>query len=95
MSIHLTTEWSRAWEERAKHRDIDSMDSTPTHPTLAEMPWSLGDCDLEVERDPQTGLAKWPLSFKRITRDLKPAGEGTRPKAAPKQGGVEQPPTAA
>ncbi len=65
---------------------------------LSEMQWQLGSITLEVELDPMTGYAKWPLSFKRIEKDTKRPNKPNNPSQNPKVGEHktdDQPPTAA
>lgn len=71
-----------------KPEKVDSMDDgKPVDP--ASMQWFLA-----YEKDPQTGLAKWPLSFKRIEKDVKRPGKPPSPNAAhPRDQKPEQPPT--
>ncbi len=58
-----------------KPEKVNSMDDgKPVDP--ASMQWFLA-----YEKDPQTGLAKWPLSFKRIERDVKRPGKPAAPNA--------------
>lgn len=62
-------------------------------PDINDMEWMLGG--LDYERDQQTGLAKWPLSFKKLAKDVKlPNGKDAKPGAHPKDQKPEQPPTA-
>ncbi len=73
-----------------KPEKVDSMDDgKPVDP--GAMQWFLA-----YEKDPQTGLAKWPLSFKRIEKDTKRPGKPANPTAAhPGDQKPEQPPTCA
>ncbi len=72
-----------------KPEKVDSMDEgKPVDP--ASMQWFLA-----YEKDPQTGLAKWPLSFKRVEKDVKGPGKPAAPNATkPGKATPEQPPTA-
>lgn len=72
-----------------KPEKVDSMDDgKPVDP--ASMQWFLA-----YEKDPQTGLAKWPLKFQRIEKDVKRPNKVVGPDAT-KHGNPtpEQPPTA-
>ena len=79
-------------ERKARGEDVDSMDDDSAKPDLDDMAWMLGG-DLDYERDPQTGLAKWPLSFKRIKRDVDKGKKGYEPTPASPQS-VEMAPRA-
>jgi hypothetical protein len=67
----------------------DSMDNGKK-PPLDEMPWMMGE--IEVVTDPQTGLAKWPLSFRKVEKDTKRPNKGGDAAPAPKVN--DQPPMA-
>lgn len=66
---------------------------------LSKMPWFMGSADmggyiLEAELDSRTGLAKWPLSFKRIEKDTKrPNKPYNRAQDVPKKVVDDQPST--
>ncbi len=71
-----------------------SPDQSNHKKALDDMPWFMG-CALEAELDPQTGLAKWPLSFKRVQKDVKLPNKPVNPSQdTPKNAKNEQPPTA-
>ena len=69
-------------------------DDKGTQPDIDDAEWYVGHV-LDYERDPQTGLAKWPLTFKRMVKDVKLPNQ-KRSKLATKPGdpSPEQPPTA-
>lgn len=78
-----------------KPEAIDSMDDKPAKAPLSQQQWLLGE-RYEAVHDPQTGLAKWPLSFKRIERDTKRPNKIAAPNATkPGKATPEQPPTCA
>ncbi len=80
-------------EKRRKGKEsVDSFEQPPK-PSPDSMQWFLGG--LDYERDQQTGLAKWPLSFKRIEKDVKRPNKGDKPGAHPGSQKPEQPPTCA
>ena len=104
MSIHFTDDLAHRWgEEYAKRKGRvftkqpeapDTIERT-AHPDLSKVQWLLGE--MEPILDPHTGLAKWPLSFKRIEKDTKRPNKGKSSPDATKPGDAkpEQPPTAA
>lgn len=55
-------------------------------PDLGQMKWYMGTVDVETDEE---GVAKWPLSFKRIEKDFKrpnkPANKRQEPKAKDSQ----------
>ncbi len=78
-----------------KPEKVDSMDDG-AKPDIDQQQWFLGSYSLEPVLDEHTGLAKWPLSFKRIEKDTKRPGKPGNPKTArPGDQKPEQPPTCA
>lgn len=76
-----------------------TVDETPDsddkgiEPDIDDQQWFMGG--LDYTRDPQTGLAKWPLSFKVMVKDVKlPNGKDAKVGAHPRDQKPEQPPTA-
>ncbi len=49
--------------------DTPSSDDKGTQPDIDDREWFMGG--LDYERDAKTGLAKWPLTFKRMVKDTK------------------------
>lgn len=95
-SPHLADRGSKNQEKMAKNREgADSMDDDSDKPDIDNMQYYMGG--LQVETDPQTGLAKWPLSFKRIEKDVKrpnkPGNHRQNLKVGPDGKKMEQPPT--
>ncbi len=76
-------------------KKVDSMDQGDK-PNLDDMQWYMGSFALTPILDEHTGVAKWPLSFKRIEKDNKRPNKGKpSPDATkPGDGKQEQPPTA-
>lgn len=70
-----------------------SSDQVGRKPSIDDQPWFMGSYTLELERD-ASGAAKWPLSFKRVEKDVKrPNKGGAGP--VPNTKVNDQPPTAA
>lgn len=98
-SSDLPQRGSKNQEKMTQRREgADSMDDKSAKPKLDDMQWQMGSYTLEAELDPQTGYAKWPLSFKRIEKDVKrpnkPLNPDHQPKVTDKSKQIEQPPTA-
>jgi len=96
-SNDLPQRGSKNQEKMTRKREgADSFDDDSAKPDLDSMQWQMGHA-LEAEIDPQTGLAKWPLSFKRIEKDVKRPNKPSNPRQEPKVGPdgkkMEQPPT--
>lgn len=71
------------------------LSNKPSPDQKMDQKWYIGS--LVAETDPKTGLAKWPLSFKKIEKDTerpnKPGNPSQEPKHIKKKD--DQPPTAA
>ena len=94
-SSDLPSRGSDNQEKKTSKQKVDSMDDKSAKPKLDDMQWFMGNYDLEAEVDPQTGLAKWPLSFKRIEKDTKRPNKVVTPTSTKRPDGKsEQPPTA-
>lgn len=68
-------------EKKARGEDVESDDDDDAKPNLDDMAWMLGH-DYTPVLDEHTGLAKWPLSFKRIKRDVDKGKKGYKPTPA-------------
>jgi hypothetical protein len=74
--------------ENEEDENADSLDDTKK-PDINDMQWFLA-------KDEYTGLAKWPLSFKRLSKDTKEPNKEDSPSATKTPNAApEQPPTAA
>ncbi len=74
---------------------VDSLDDRVAKPDLSNVQWFLGSYTLEPVLDEHTGLAKWPLSFKRLSKDTKEPNKVVTPTSTrPPDSKSEQPPMA-
>lgn len=78
-------------EKKARGEDADSMDQGDK-PDIDDVAWMMGH-DYTPVLDEHTGLAKWPLSFKRVNRDVNRGKRGYKGQPASPQS-VEMPPRA-
>ncbi len=90
-SRDLPMRGSKTQEKRQNGQKPDSVDQGKK-PNINDMQWQLGYA-LEPILDEHTGLAKWPLSFKRLSKDVKQP-LATKPSTKPGNAKPEQPPTA-